>query len=490
MRVHFRSLGRFLVPTLLITALFTFAAAQSSVTILQGADAITMDPHLIQASPEHNILNHVFEGLVYRDDSMTIRPRLATSWRTLDPLTWEFRLRQGVAFHNGEPFDAEAVKFSFDRAVAQDNADIRNLNLESVEIVDPFTIRLHTTNPTPAMLTALLSGWVVAPGYYAGLPEADAATKPVGTGPYLLTEWRRDDVVILERYTDYWGDSAPHDLLVWRPVPEASTRIAELEVGNADIVVNVPPESRGRVEAFAGAGIRFTPTGRRFYLGLRHDEEGPLQDSRVRRALNHAVDVDLIIDTLLAGLGERRASLLNAPHADASLSPFSYDPELARELLAEAGYADGFEMTIMSPNGRYTKDLEISQAIAGFLREVGIDATVESNEWGHYIDLMLANELRDAWLLGSGSYFDGQLEFNVFMGALEQLTWYNDEAAGLWTELQDTVEESQRVEILNAMQALMLEDPPVIILHKPVELYGVSDGLDWQPRNDGWIVLR
>ena len=490
MRVRFHPVKGFFLPALLIAILFPFASAQSTVTILQGADATSMDPHLIQAAPELNILNHVFEGLVYRDAAMTLQPRLATSWRTIGPLTWEFQLREGVTFHNGEPFDAEAVKFSLDRAVAQDNADIRNLNLESVEIVDSFTVRLNTTNPTPAMLTALLSGWIVAPGYYADLSEADAATKPIGTGPFVLTEWRRDDLVILDRHAGYWGDPAPYDTLVWRPIPEASTRIAELEVGNADIIVNVPPESQPRVEDFADAGIRSTPTGRRFYLGLRHDEEGPLQDSRVRRALNHAVDVDLIIDTLLAGLGERRASLLNAPHADAGLSPFPYDPELARTLLAEAGYSDGFEMTIMSPNGRYTKDLEISQAIAGFLREVGIDATVESNEWGHYIDLMLENELRDAWLLGSGSYFDGQLEFNVFMGALEQLTWYNDAAAGLWSELQNTVEEERRVEILHAMQALMLEDPPVIILHKPVELYGVSDGLDWQPRNDGWIVLR
>jgi peptide/nickel transport system substrate-binding protein len=463
--------------------------AQSTVTILQGVDATTLDPHRIQAAPEANILSHIFETLVARDDDMTIQPRLATAWRIIDPVTWEFDLRQDVRFSDGEAMDAEAVKFSLERAIVADTADIRQLQLNRVEVVDSDTIRIITTNPNPPMLTALLAGWIVSPRHYADLSDEQAAINPVGTGPYTLQEWRRDEAVVLSRNPDYWGGEVPYETLIWRPVPEASTRIAELEVGNAQLVVGVPPEAAARLEEMSGIDVRSSPTGQRFYIGLRHDEEGPLQDSRVRLALNHAVDVPLIIETILGGNGEPRATLLNAPHADTSLEPIAYDPERARELLTEAGYGDGFSMVLQTPNGRYTKDLEIAQAVAAFLRDVGVNVEVVSNEWGRHVDLMLTNELRDAWLLASGAYFDGQLEYNVFMGALEQLTWHNEQAAALWSELQTTVDEADRVAILNDMQRLMLEDPPVIFLHRPIDLYGVSESLDWEPRADGRIAL-
>lgn len=489
MNIRFLFQNTVKTTAIFLTLFGGISIAQSTVTILQGVDATTMDPHLIQAAPESNILNHIFETLVYRDDNMTMQPRLARSWENVDALIWEFELRDDITFQNGEPFNAEAVKFSLERAVEKDTADIRQLQLDRVEVINDDTVRIHTTNPNPALLTALLAGWIVAPEHYSGLDEAGAASSPVGTGPYILEEWRRDDAVTLTQHSDYWGGDVSYETLIWRPIPEASTRLAELEVGNADLVANIPPESAERIATIEGIDVRSTPTGQRFYIGLRHDEAGPLQDARVRRALNHAVDVDLIIETLLGDLGERRATLLNPPHADPSLTPFTYDPELAEELLAEAGYPDGFEMTLMSPNGRYTRDLEIAQAVASFLREVGVEVTVEASEWGRYIDLMVANELRDAWLLGSGSYFDGQLEYNVFLGALEQLTWYNDEAFALWEELRQTVEEERRTEILFEMQRLMLEDPPVILLHRPVDLYGVNAALDWQPRADARIIL-
>jgi peptide/nickel transport system substrate-binding protein len=463
--------------------------AQSTVTVLQGVDATTLDPHRTQAAAELNILAHIFEGLVMRADDMSIQPRLATSWRTIDDVTWEFTLRDGVTFSNGEAFNAEAARYSIERAVAAGNADIQQLQFERVEVVDDMTVRVITSRPSPVTLTALLAAPMVPPGYYASLAEGEAAISPIGSGPYVLREWVRDERVVLDRRADYWGDPAPHDVIIWRPVPESSTRLAELEVGAADIVANIAPEAAQRLDALEHVNILSTLGGQRFYIGLRHHEGGPLADPRVRQALNHAVDVQLIIDSLLGGLGEPRASLLNEPHLNQDLEPFGYDPERAKALLAEAGYADGFEMTLMGPSGRYTRDLEVGQAVAAFIREIGIDVEFVPNEWGRYTDLMLANELRDAWLLASGPYFDGQLEYNVFMGALEQLTWHNERAMELWQRLLGTVDEGQRAAILDEMQSLMLEDPPVILLYRPIDLYGVNADLDWQPRPDGRIHL-
>ena len=482
----FRPRQLFLV---LLLTLLTAAMAQNRVVVLQGVDATTLDPHRMQAAPEGNVLAHVFDGLVIRGHDMAIQPRLATAWRIVDDRTWEFDLRQGVTFSNGEPFDAEVVRFSLERVVAAGSADAQQIQLERVEVVDTYTVRIHTTNPNPALLTALLVGAMVAPGHYAGLDDAQAAIQPVGTGPYLVQEWVRDERIVLTPNPTHWGPAAAFDEIVWRPVPEASTRLAELEVGQADIVANIPPEASGRLDALDGVDIRSVATGQRFYIGLRHDEGGPLADARVRQALNYAVDVDLIIETLLGGLGAPRASLLNEPHLDTTLEPFGYDPERARALLAEAGYPDGFDMTLMSPSGRYTRDLEVSQAVADFIRDIGVRVEFVPNEWGRYIDLMLANDLRDAWLLASAPYFDGQLEYNVFMGALEQLTWHNEQAADLWAQLLQTVEEEERAAILVSMQRLMLEDPPVILLYRPVDLWGVASRLDWEPRADGRIFL-
>ena len=480
-------LGR--LAALLLVALLPLAFAQNRVTVLQGVDATTLDPHRLQAAAEGNVVAHIFDGLVIRADDMTVQPRLAAEWSTVDDLTWEFTLRPGVTFSNGEAFDAEAVRFSLERYVAAGTADSRQLLLDRVEVVDAGTVRVHTTNPNPAMLTALLGAWMVAPGHYAALADADAALDAVGTGAYLLDAWSRDDRIVLMRNPGHWGPAATYDEIVWRPVPEASTRLAELEVGAADIVANIPPEAADRVDALPGVDIRSVATGQRFYIGLRHHEGGPLADARVRQAFNHAVDVDLIIETLLGGLGSPRASLLNEPHLDTGLEPFGYDPERARALLAEAGYADGFDLTLMTPSGRYTRDLEVAQAVAGFLREVGIRVELVPNEWGRYIDLMVANELKDAWLLASAPYFDGQLEYNVFMGGLEQVTWHNAEAAALWQRLLGTVDEAERTAILHDMQRLMLQDPPVILLYRPVDLWGVAARLDWTPRADGRIYL-
>jgi peptide/nickel transport system substrate-binding protein len=478
-----------LLVSLILFALLSTAVAQQRVVVLQGVDATTLDPHRIQAAPEGNVLAHVFDALVIRAHDMTIQPRLATAWRVIDDLTWEFDLRQGVSFSNGEAFDAEAVRYSIERVVAAGSADARQIQLDRIEILDPYTVRIHTLNPNPALLTALLIGTMVAPGHYTALEDAQAALQPVGTGPYLVREWVRDERIVLTPNPTHWGSAAAYDEIVWRPVPEAATRLAELEVGAADIVANIPPEAATRLGALAGVDIRSAATGQRFYIGLRHHEGGPLGDARVRQALNYAVDVDLIIETLLGGLGTPRASLLNEPHLDPTLEPFGYDPERARELLREAGYPNGFAMTLMSPSGRYTRDLEVAQAVADFLRDVGVQVEFVPNEWGRYIDLMLANELRDAWLLASAPYFDGQLEYNVFMGSLEQLTWHNEAAAALWTELLTTVEEAKRSELLVAMQRLMLEDPPVILLYRPVDLWGVSARIAWLPRADGRIYL-
>jgi peptide/nickel transport system substrate-binding protein len=465
------------------------APASTEVVVLQGVDVRTLDPHRLQATPESNVLYHVFETLVDRNDSMALAPKLAESWRATSPVAWEFQLRGGVRFHNGAAFNAAAAAYSIERANQIGTTATRLMKLVSVEAVGERLLRISTAEAVPILPHLLLEIPIVDPGAYRGVADQVAATRAVGTGPYTVAEWRRDDRIVLVANNGYWGGAPLYPRLVFRPVPEAATRVAELEVGNAHLVVNVPAESIRRIQGMQGATVKTANVGQRCYIGMRHHEGGPLADSRVRRALNHAVDVDTIVKSLLGGYGERRASLVNPPYASPNVKPFKYDPALARQLIAEAGYGSGFKMRLMSPNGRYPKDLEISQAVAQYWRAVGVQTEVQTNEWTRYIDLMLKNQLKDAWHLCSVAYFDGELELNVFMGSLEQLTWYNRRGAASWKLLQVTVDDAKRRELLHQLQELMLDDPPVVLLHKPVDIYGASRDLDWTPRPDQRINL-
>ena len=242
------------------------------VTVLQGADAITMDPHRQEATPEANVLSHIHETLVFRDSNMNIVPGLAHSWELIDDHTWEFYLEENVVFHNGAAFNAEAAKFSVERAVDIGGADIQQLHLDEVVVVDEHTLRIKTDRPNPVLFTVLLSVWIVDPGHYDGLPEEDAAVDPIGTGPYVLEEWSRDERIVVHAFEDYWGGRREINTIIWKPVPEAATRVAEVEVGNADVAAHIPAESVERIEDADGVVVRTVEGGRRFYIGLRHDE--------------------------------------------------------------------------------------------------------------------------------------------------------------------------------------------------------------------------
>ena len=366
------------------------AASPGEVVVAQAADAYTMDPGRHSVYPTANVLLQIYDALITLDPAGGFRPSLATEWSNPDPLTWRFRLRPGVRFHNGEKLDAAAVKASFDRVL--DPAFkapyySRISAIRSISVADELTVDFHTAKPYPTMLFSLYEGsfpaMITPPGYVAQKGPDALGSAPVGTGPYRFVEWRRDDRVVLEANPDYWGGKPAIPRAVFRPIKETRTRIAELRTGGVQLAVDIPPEDMAGLD---GGATRVANIASELLYFFAFDtlKPSPLTDRRVRQAINHAVDVPTIQKALLGGLGTRIALTLptNAFAYDPAWTPYPYDPARARALLAEAGFADGLTIPMMGRQGRYLKDREIMEAVAGFLRRVGIKVQAQYLEAG------------------------------------------------------------------------------------------------------------
>lgn len=481
---------RFLVLALL--ALFTLGAAQaqnSRAVVAQGVDIETMDPTFASSTATWNVLHHVFEPLMLRDADMVLQPVLALSWEAVDELTWEFNLRPDVTFHSGAPFNAEAVKFSLERmfsdSVTTVHRAVRDIPLDSVEIVDDLTVRIHTTAPTVLMPHFLRTVLMIDPTVYgSNEPVNDRAS---GTGPYRFDSWVRDAGVELRANAEYWDGQAAIAEIAFRPIPENSTRVAELLTGAVDLIVNVPPDDLNAIETDSTHGAISTG-GRDVFIGLRSDL-APFDDVRVRQAANLAVDRAAINDAVLGGYGELYGSVVMPPNNSPNVEPYPYDPERARELLAEAGYPNGVEVTLQTPNGRYLKDVESAQAIAAYLDMVGIRTRVEVLEWSVFSNAWQTKTGTEMFLLGLGGWFDGQGELTWLRDATSNTGWINEEFEEGFERLSATFDSDERSELIHDLDELAFNEAPWLFLWRQPSLYGVADELNWEPRRDEYIFL-
>ncbi|SFZ80595.1 peptide/nickel transport system substrate-binding protein [Devosia enhydra] len=489
--------GALLCTTALLAA-FGPAVAQEEIVIAQANDALTMDPAKHSAFPTANIMFQLYDALVTMDGAGQFQPALATEWSNPEPTTWRFKLREGVTFHNGEPFNAAAVKFSFDRALDpafQAPYRSRIAAIQSVEIVDDMTVDFKTAAPFPTMLFSLyeasFAALIVPPGYIeANGPEA-LVNAPVGTGPYKFVEWLKDERVVLEANPDYWGGAPEIERVTFRPIKEVRTRIAELTSGGVDLIVDVPPED---VASLDQGDTKIVTKGSDFIYFYAFDtlKESPLQNKLVRQAINYAVDVAAIQEALLGGLGTRVALTLptDAFAYDASWEPYPYDPAKAKELLAEAGYPDGFTIPLTSRQGRYLKDREIMEATIGFLAEVGI--TVEPNylEPGVWATVSEAKG-REGIIFPGWSGRDPDLVWYPLLYTGQYQSYYsNPELDALLDAGRKTIDAEERKAIYAQAGAIIKEEAPHLPMLQPPLIYAVDATLSWEPRTDSIINLR
>lgn len=476
------------------------AEPQGQVVIAQGVDATTLDPHNHIETPTANILLNIFDNLLWRSPDLKIEPMLAESYRLIDDKTWEFKLRKGIKFHNGEDFNAEAVKFSLER-VANPANKMKQLTffkaLDRIDIVDDYTVHVVTKEPFP-VLPAILAvggggGAIVPPEYIKEKGDAHFAVHPVGTGPFKFVKWNKDDQVVMEANLSYFRGTPPVKTVIFRPIPEASTRIAALLTGEVDLITNVPPNLIPQIEGSGQAFISTAPSVRVIFLGINTLQGGPMADKRVRQALNYAIDVDSLIKTIQEGHGFRTATPLTKDHFgyNPNLKPYPFDLEKAKKLLTEAGYPDGFDLVLNSPDGRYLNDKQVAEAIVGQWQKAGIRAQVKIHEWGNYVNLVYTHKAGPVYLLGWGnSTLDAHFTYFPLLHTGEPISNYsNSEFDKIIEEAQVIIDETKRLGLYHKAAEIVVEDAAWVFLYQQNDIYGVSHRLNWKARPDERLVM-
>jgi peptide/nickel transport system substrate-binding protein len=490
----------------LLAPVTSSAAPTGKVVLAQGVDPTTLDMANQSESPASNVGRHIFDTLYERDANLKIVPALAAEMpKFVPPSAWEVKLRRGVKFHNGEDFNADSAKFTLER-LAQGQGKLRGATffapIDRVEIVDPYTVRVHTKKPWPTfipVMTFVQSG-MLPPKESAGKETGDLSRKPVGTGPYKLVRWSKDEEIVLEANTAYWRGAPNIKTVVFRPIPEDAARVAALQNGEIDLAVNIPPHLGAIIDKHPKLFLSTAPSIRTiqlmFYthqMDAQHKPTGPYAgptaDKRVRQAIAYAIDADEIIKTVLDGKGIRVATMLPSMHFgfDPKLQPIKVDVARAKKLLAEAGFGSGVEITLHGPRGRDVRDAEVAEAVTGQLAKAGIKPTLRTYDFVTYLNTMVyVHKAGPVWLIGWGTNtMDAETVYGpLFKSPGIFVNWHNEDFNRMVDEAQAIMDEKKRLEQYHRINKLWLEEMPAVPLYQQVDLYGVSKRLNWKARSD------
>ncbi|MFC4409541.1 ABC transporter substrate-binding protein [Chungangia koreensis] len=471
-----------------------------TLTIAMGTDMLTFDPHNHQTTATEAIHINMYNYLV-KNENGTIVPDLAKEWKLVDDHTWEFKLRDDVKFHNGDPFTAADVKYSLER-VATDSSLREHPNykqIESVEIIDDYTVHIKTFEVDPVLLNRVARlGSGMLPSKYIEENGFDYFLEnPIGTGPFKFVEWKKDDRVVLERNDDYFnGVNTEWEQVVFRAIPENSTRVAELLTGGVDIATEVPPTDWERIKNNDGTDVVTGPVNRTMMLFLRVTEGYPTSDVKVRQAIDYAIDDQALVDHILGGGGKPTLTRMNPGNFGINedlFGKYNYDLEKAKSLLKEAGYEKGVEITLHSPNGRYFQDKATVEMIAGMLAQAGITAKLEFMEWGAFVDLRKAEEHKDAYFIALGaSLFDAAQALDYYHSErADSINDYkNDEVDKLLDAANVNLNAEEREQQYKRVQEIVAEEVPIVPLFQVYSFYGVNDRLEFEPRVDEMFIIE
>ncbi len=473
-------------------------------------DALTMDPHAQNEGPTHTLNHHVYETLVGRAVDGALTERLATEWRIHpdDDTVWEFTLREGVTFHDGTPFTADDVVFSINRAMAE-TSDMKGLHASVVEVTaeDDLTVHIRLDGPSPLYVQNLTNTFIMsrawaeehgveAPQDFAGGEESHAVRNANGTGPYMLVDRDPEVRTELAVFEDHWDDAPEVTRIIYTPIAEAATRVAALMSGEVDVVQDVPVQDIARLEQTDGIKVEKGPENRVIFFAYDQGSESlqsanvdgnPFADPRVREALHLALDRDAIQQVVMRGeslpTGVTTPPFVNGwtEELDAYPEP---DYERARELLAEAGYPDGFSFDLHTPNDRYLNDEAITQAYVGMLGRIGIDANMVSQTRSLHFPL-IQNRETDFYLLGWGvPTFDSQYVFDFLVhttegarGGWNGSRYSNPEVDALIQEMATETDLDVRDAMIAEVWEQVQEDRVFLPVHNQLLAYAMRDDI-------------
>ncbi len=480
------------------------AAAQTPPNVLvvgQIAEPQALDPHAVTAVNDFRILMNVYDGLVrYAPGTLEVEPALATSWEVSDDGTvYTFHLREGVNFHDGTPFNAEAVVFNFERMLNDDHPyhDTGPFPLsfffsavDSVEALDDMTVQFTLNAPYAPFLSNLAypTGLIVSPAAVMQYGQ-DFGRHPVGTGAFQFEEWRANEAVVVTRNEDYWDGAPSLEAVVFRPITDANTRTAEMLAGGIDMMVEVPPVA---LSEFEGDGFNIVEqAGPHVWFLILNAMEGPFADVRVRQAANYAINKEAIVNDVLEGTAEVAAGPTPPAFAwayNSDLDPYPYDPDRARELLAEAGVESPSITFYVTEGGSGMLDpIAMGTAIQADLEAVGFDVTIETYEWNTFLGRVNpglegeADMAEMAWMTNDPDtlpYLALRTDAWPDQGGFNSGYYSNPEVDALLEEARTSTDQDRRAELYRQMQQIVHDDAPWVFVANWVQNAVTSDRVE------------
>lgn len=449
------------------------AEVKDTLIIAQGADAKSLDPHATNDQPSSRVSKQIYSRLVEMNEEMEIVPGLAESWTYVDDTTIEFKLREGVKFHNGEELKASDVKFTLDRMMASKKVAHIIEAVTGVEVIDDYTVRVMTEEPFGPLLSHLTHTAASILNEKAVTESGDDyGQNPVGTGPYTFVEWAAGDRITLESFADYFAGEATIKNVVFRNITEGTNRTIGLETGEIDVAYDIEPIDKARVAEHENLLLVEGPSLSYNYIGI-NTTKGPLADVKVRQAINYAIDVETIIEVVEEGAAELATTPIG-PRVfghNPDVEDYGYDVEKAKALLAEAGLADGFDTTIWTNDNPVR--MQIAQIVQAQLAEVGINVVIEPLEWGSYLERTGKGE-HDMFILG-WTTVTADADYGLYAlyhssqhgGAGNRDFYTNEEVNTLLEEgRMATDPEVRKEKYAKAQEIIVSESPDVMLYYK------------------------
>lgn len=490
------------------------AAAAADLSIGISADVTSLDPHYV--ATQHNVAIgwNVFDALTRVDERARIIPGIATSWRAVNPTTWEFKLRKGVKFHDGSELTADDVAYSLVRPLAIAGSPggfaVYVRRIISKEIIDPYTIRLKTATPYGAMPQDLNAIMIVSKkaALNATPADFDSGKAMIGSGPYKFVRWARGDRVELARFEGYWDRKPAWDKVTFRMMSNDPARTAALLSGDVDVIENVPPSDIARMRANANVHMEQTVSWRTIFFQMDQyrtqpplvtDLDGkplgknPFMDVRVRRAISKAINRKALVERAMENVAVPASNSVSPQifghQADIKIEAF--DPDGAKKLLAEAGYPNGFGLTVAAPSDRYINDDQVAQAVAQMLSRIGIKCAVEAMPFNVYLSKARDQQFSFA-MLGWGSYAADLALRALLMtpnvdkgnGAWNWGRYSNPKVDKLVADALDTVDDKKREALAREAGAAAAADVAIIPLHHQIVTWAMKKNIAYQARTD------
>ncbi|MEM7425261.1 MAG: ABC transporter substrate-binding protein [Pseudomonadota bacterium] len=505
---------------LLTTTVLAAPALAEDLTIGLASEPTAMDPYFHNLGPNNAVTRHIFDRLILQDEKQNLKPGLATKWKPIDDLTWEFKLRQGVKYHDGSAFDADDVVCSWERAPNVPNSPSSfgtYTKGKTVVKVDDHTVHIKTAAPYPLMANDVSNIAIVSSetGCNAKTEDYNNGPASIGTGPFKFVSYSPGDSIVLERNDDYWGDKPAWSKVTLKPIKSGPSRVAALLAGDVDMIDQVPTTDITTLQKNDKLALSQGVSNRVIYLHLDHDRadspfvkakgggaiDNPLRKLQVRQAISKAINRDAIVERVMEGVAIKAGQLLPEGFFGVSgkLKPVDYDPNGAKELLAAAGVGDGFELTIHGPNDRYINDAKIAEAIGQMLTRIGIKTDVETMPRSVYFkrasrggpgETPEFSFILVGWGAGSGEA-SSPLKSLIAThtpakgwGASNRGRYSNPEIDALIEKALATVDDAARQDLLAQATEMAINDGAIIPLHYQVNTWAAKKGLKYIARTD------